>query len=99
MKQLTLRVEDELAVRLSHYAGEHGDSVNAYAKRVLWAAVDPALEDDPTTRVRERLSRAGLLETGGSFRGRRPDDEQVARARAAAGKGRPLSDYVREGRD
>jgi hypothetical protein len=50
-----------------------------------------------TARLRERLARAGLLAPLEGAR-TRPDAGRVAAARAAAGRGRPLSDLVDEGR-
>ena len=101
MIQLTLRLPEELAARLKEAARAQGSSLNRYASAVLAAAVDPDLAGDEATRVRERLGRAGLLaprpETG--RRARRPDRAAVARARAAAGHGRPLADLVGEDRD
>ncbi|MBA3261364.1 MAG: toxin-antitoxin system HicB family antitoxin, partial [Thermoleophilaceae bacterium] len=59
MRQVTLRLPDELSDRLKQAAAERGDSVNAYASAVLSAAVDPELAGDEAARVRERLARAG----------------------------------------
>jgi|SRR5215207_792445 len=98
MRQVTLRLPDQLVTRLKQVSGERGDSVNAYAAAVLAAAVDPELEGDEVARVRARLARAGLLATAPHSAGPRPDDAAVSRARRAAGKGRPLSELVREGR-
>lgn len=101
MTQMTLRLPEELAARLKQAAGAHGSSLNRYACAVLAAAVDPELAGDETTRVRERLGRAGLLAPRPTTtrRARRPDRAAVARARAAAGQGRPLADLVGEDRD
>lgn len=97
MAQLTLRIDDGLARRLKDVAAEHGRSVNAYASSVLSAAVDPDLAGDDAQRVRERLARAGLLaEPGRAVEP--PPREAVAAASRRAGRGRPLSDLVGEGR-
>jgi hypothetical protein len=98
MAQITLRVPDVLADDLRRAAAERGQSLNAWAAVVLQVAVDPELSGDEAERTRERLRRAGLLAEPGQRRGSRPDDATVARARQAAGQGRPLSDYVVEGR-
>lgn len=98
MRQLTLRVDDRLVDCLKAAAGARGESVNAFAGRVLAAAVDPELAGDEMSRTRERLARAGLLETPGPPRGERPSEEDIARARVAAGRGKPLSDFISEGR-
>ena len=97
MTQVTLRVPDELAQRLKKAAAEEGRSLNAWATGVLAAMVDPDFASTDTERARERLRRAGLLEETGR-RVSRPDPARVARARAAAGRGRSLSDFVSEGR-
>jgi plasmid stability protein len=101
MIQMTLRLPDELAARLKQTAQAHGSSLNRYACAVLAAAVDPELAGDEATRIRERLDRAGLLASRPATkrRARRPDRDAVARARAAAGQGRPLADLVGEDRD
>jgi hypothetical protein len=98
MRQLTLRVPDQLAERLKQAAQESGRSVNSYATAVLGAAVDPELAGDEAARVRERLARAGLLEAGGRSSRARPAEDALRRARRRAAKGRPLSELVSEGR-
>jgi len=91
-------VPDDLIGRLKDAAQESGRSVNSWATDVLWAAVDPELAGEEAARVRERLARAGLLATGRPRTGARPDPEVLARARAAAGQGTPLSEIVAEDR-
>jgi plasmid stability protein len=98
MRQLTLRVPEQLAERLKQAAAEQERSVNSLATAVLTAAVDPELAGDEASRVRERLARAGLLGTGSSAPRRRPDEAEVKRARKRAGRGRSLSELVSEGR-
>ena len=99
MRQVTLRIEDELAGRLKAVAAEMGRSVNSYATAVLRAALDPDLSTDEAERLRERLAQAGLLAPSlAGRRGRRPDAAAVKRARRRAGRGRALSDLVSEGR-
>jgi predicted transcriptional regulator len=98
MRQVTLRLPDELADRLKEAAREQGRSVNGYASAVLAAAVDPELAGDEATRIRERLARAGLLAPPSDGARRRPSKAAVARARRRAGKGRTLSELVSEGR-
>ena len=98
MRQLTLRIDDELAVRLKVAAGERGESVNGYAGKVLSAALDPDLAGDEVSALRERLARAGLLLRPESVARKRPSAQELGRARAAAGRGKPLSELVREGR-
>ena len=98
MSQLTLRLPESLVADLKRAAVASGKSVNAYAGDVLAAAVDPDLAGTETERVRERLSRAGLLATPAPEGWKRPGQKELERARAAAGRGRPLSEYVSEGR-
>jgi len=98
MAQLTLRLPDPLADDLRRAAASRGQSLNAWAPAVLRAAVDPELAGDDAERTRERLQRAGLLIEVEPFQGRRPEPESSARARRAAAQGKPLSDYVIEGR-
>jgi hypothetical protein len=98
VRQLTLRVPEELAKRLKVAASDHEDSVNGYAVKVLSAAVDPDLASDEITGLKERLAQAGLLLTPERLPTKRPSARELSRARAAAGRGRPLSDFVTEGR-
>jgi hypothetical protein len=98
MRQLTLRVPEELAEQLKAAAGDHQDSVNGYAVKVLSAAVDPDLAGDEITGLKERLARAGLLLTPEPATAKRPSARALSRARAAAGHGKPLSDLVAEDR-
>jgi hypothetical protein len=98
MRQLTLRVPEELAERLKYAARDRDESVNGYAVKVLSAAVDPDLAVDEITGLKERLARAGLLLSPELLPSDRPSARALGRARAAAGRGRPLSDFVAEGR-
>jgi uncharacterized protein (DUF1778 family) len=98
VRQLTLRVPEELAKRLKLAATDRQDSVNGYAVKVLSAAVDPDLAGDEITGLKERLAQAGLLLTPERLSAKPPSERALARARAAAGHGKPLSDFVTEGR-
>lgn len=49
-------------------------------------------------RTRARLRTAGLLAEVERYRGPRPSQEAVSGARRAAAVGKPLNDYVVEGR-
>lgn len=98
MTQVTLRLPDGLAGRLKEAARHRGQSLNSWATLVLTAAVDPDLAGDPAERLRERLARAGLLVATEPAPRTRPDATRLARARAAAGQGRALSDLVDEER-
>lgn len=98
VRQVTLRLPDELVERLKEAARAQERSVNGYATAVLAAAVDPELAGDEAARVRERLARAGLLAPTSATARRPPSKAAVARARKRAGKGRALADLVSEGR-
>lgn len=73
--------------------------MNQYVTDVLDVATDPDLAGSEAERLRERLSIAGLLaETTPHKKKRGPSREALARARREAGQGKPLSDFVVEGR-
>jgi hypothetical protein len=93
MGQLTVRASDGLVDRVRLAARQAGRSMNEYVTGVLEAATDPELAGDEAEGIRQRLARAGLLASTGSPRPR-PDAEHVAVARAAAGRGTPLSTIV-----
>jgi hypothetical protein len=97
MTQVTWRAPDELVASVREAAKRQGRSLNDYLTRLARAATDPAWAGDDAERLRERLARAGLLVLPTQPR-RRPDRAAVAKARSDAGKGRPLSDFVKEGR-
>lgn len=97
MAQMTLRVGDDLLERIRAAAARHGRSMNDYVSVVLDAATDPDLAGDEAQRLRERLDCRGLLVTA-AHRRQRPSSAQVAQARAAAGRGTPLSVLVAEER-
>lgn len=60
MKQLLLRVPDDIHRRLAARAARAGQSVNAVANEILDAAVD-ADEGDRRTRLRARATALGVL--------------------------------------
>lgn len=95
MRQVTLRLDDDLARDIARAAAERGTSVNAYAAAVFAAAVDPDLAGDEAERLRARLRARGLLvEAGPATTSPDIDDERLAAARAAAGRGRSLASLV-----
>lgn len=98
MAQLTLRIPDELAADLRRVAASEATSVNALASDALRARVDPDAAGPGVERARERLRRAGLLAELEPRGVHRPDDAAFEAARRAAGRGRPLSELVGEGR-
>ncbi len=98
MKQITLRVPDDLAADLRDEAARLGFSVNGFVINGLRGWLDPDAEGDEVERLRAKLRRAGLLEEPEPYSGERPEPEALERARIAAGRGTPLSDLVSEGR-
>lgn len=94
---MTWRTSDELLARVRRQAELHGRSLNDWVTTVLAAASDPSFAGSEAEQVRERLAQAGLLAAAGAPR-KRPSARRVADARAAAGRGTPLSDLVSEGR-
>jgi hypothetical protein len=97
MSQMTLRTSDDLMRRVRAAAQREGRSLNDYVTSVLDAATDPDLAGSEAERIRERLAAAGLLAPPGASR-RRPPARSLDAARRAAGKGRPLSEIVSDGR-
>jgi hypothetical protein len=77
MSQVTWRAPDELVERVRNAAARQGRSLNDYLTRLAEAAVDPELADDEVARLRERLTRAGLVLAAGPARSR-PDGKAVA---------------------
>ncbi|MDA8046418.1 MAG: toxin-antitoxin system HicB family antitoxin [Actinomycetota bacterium] len=64
MKQILLRVPDDIHRRLAARAARAGQSVNAVANEILDAAVD-ADEGDRRTRLRARAAALGVLRSAG----------------------------------
>jgi plasmid stability protein len=98
MAQLTIRGSDELISRVKSSAADVGRSMNDYVISILDAATNPDLADSASDRLRERLRRAGLLATPARLPGQRPTRKAIAEAGERAAKGRPVSDFVTEGR-
>ena len=65
MKQLLLRVPDNIHRRLAARAARAGQSVNAVANEILDAAVD-ADEGDRRTRLRAQATALGVLRSADS---------------------------------
>ncbi|MGE4426969.1 MAG: transcriptional regulator [Solirubrobacteraceae bacterium] len=99
MRQVTLRLDDDLATDVARVAADRGTSVNAFAAAVLSAAVDPELAGDEAERLRARLRARGLLADPQPARRSGITDEQLAAARAAAGRGQTLASLVTAQRD
>lgn len=99
MAQLSIRIDDDLAERVRSNAASSGRSMNRYVADVLDAATDPDKAGSEAERLRERLALAGLLANPQPLsKWRGPSREALAQARREAGRGKPLSDYVTEGR-
>ena len=98
MAQRTIRGSDEPISRVKSAAADAGRSMNDDVISALDAEADPDLADSASERVRERLRCAGLLATPARLPGRRPTRKAIAEAGERAAKGRPVSDFVVEGR-
>ena len=98
MAQITIRADDDLVQRVKRSAAEVGRSMNDYVTSVLDAATDPNLAGTSAERLRERLHNAGLLTTPTRLSGRRPSAAAVVAAGSRAAAGRPVSDFVSDGR-
>lgn len=94
MSQLTIRVSDDLVARVRTAASRNATSVNAYVAWVLDAATNPELASGEASQLRERLRQAGVLLEVQPVDWVPPPADRVAAARAAAGRGTPLSDLV-----
>ena len=99
MRQVTLRLDDELATGMKREADAGGESVNAFASRVLRAAVDPEFGGSAVERIRARFAAAGILAPSASRPTPRPDPAELEAARRAASTGTLLSDLVSEDRN
>lgn len=100
MQQFSVRLPDEVAAAVRRLAESRGRSVNQTFEDLVTAATDPVHAPDEMAALRERLARAGLLFDTSllTSSGPRPSEEEFARARAAAGRGTPLSDIISEQR-
>lgn len=98
MANVTLRVDDETWAAVKAAAHREGKSANAYVGEVLTAVTDPTSAGDEFERLRERLRRAGLLEEAPRSSRPRPSRAAVRAAGRRAGRGKPVSDFVIEGR-
>jgi hypothetical protein len=99
MAQISLRISDELAEDIKSDARRRKLSVNGYITYILRSASDPEFGGSEAERVRERLRRAGLLEEwDGEPEIEPPTQEEFEQARAAASKGKSLTDLLLEER-
>jgi hypothetical protein len=98
MVQVTWRADDRLVERVRRQAKRNGRSLNEHLTRVLDAATNPDLATDEAARLRERLAAAGVLANPAGQPRKRPDRHLIAEARAADGRGTPLSEIVSQDR-
>ncbi len=76
------------------YLTEHGNRLAA----IVPAALAIRLEDTEAQRIRQQLADAGLLAPVERLREEGPSEDTLAAARARAGQGTPLSDFISSGR-
>lgn len=81
MKQLLLRVDDELHARLTAQARARGTSVNALANEILGLGIDPATLSR-TDRLRLRLMAIGELGRARAPRARTAEEPRRTMTRA-----------------
>jgi hypothetical protein len=99
MEQFSVRLSDERGRAVRRLAADRGRSINQTFEDLVAAATDPALAADDLEALRERMARAGIIFNVSTLPSDdAPTDEELARARAAAGHGTPLSQLVSEGR-
>jgi predicted transcriptional regulator len=99
MQQFSVRLSDEHGAAVRHLAAARQRSVNQTFEDLVAAATDPSHAGSEVAAIRERLSRAGLVfDLSALPDARAPADNELQRARAAAGRGTSLSELVSEGR-
>lgn len=99
MEQFSVRLSDDRGRAVRRLAAARGVSINQTFEDLVAAATDPALADDARQELHERLARAGLVfDLTALPEVEAPTEEELARARAAAGRGTPLAKLVSEGR-
>jgi hypothetical protein len=99
MAQITIRADEPLADAVRKQAADDGKSMNEAMLMLMRVYVDPDLAGTDAERIRARLKRAGLLASPIPTQAVAPDPAKLARARAAAGAGTPLSAHVHADRD
>lgn len=99
MQQFSVRLSDQHGDAVRRLATARGRSVNQTFEDLVAAATDPAHARSELSALRERLGRAGLLFDVSNLPDVPvPDDREVERARAAAGRGTSLEEMIGEGR-
>lgn len=97
MRQLLLRVPDDLHARLTARAQERGQSVNALATELL----DHLIEEDPASvrrRLRARAHQLGVLGEQRPARRVLSPDERAAAIDSARGLGKVVDAILEDGR-
>ncbi|MEY2472558.1 MAG: antitoxin FitA [Actinomycetota bacterium] len=98
--QITIRTHPDLVLRVKEAAAAEGKSMNEYVEHLIEIAVDPTHATSEDERLVARLRAAGLYsepeEWGAPVEP--PDPALVEKARAAMGRGTPLSDLVSQDR-
>jgi hypothetical protein len=97
MRQLLLRVPDDLHARLAARAKERGQSVNALATELL----DHLIEEDPASvrrRVRAKAHQLGVLAEPHASRRHLSEAERARALASARGLGQVLDNILDDGR-
>ncbi len=98
VKQLTVRAPDDVVDAVHRAARQAGRSSNEWVTFVLRAATDPELAGNDALRIQERLRAVGILDEPGPAATRGAGPAGGGGCRQRAGRGRPLADFVAEGR-
>jgi hypothetical protein len=99
MQQFSVRLSDERGDAVRRLATTRGRSVNQTFEDLVAAATDPTHASSELVALRERLARAGLaFDVSALPDAPAPTEQELERARAAAGRGTPLAELVSEGR-
>lgn len=99
MKQIPLRIPQDLAEEAKQRAALEEISVNAFIARAVRVACHPyGGADRETAALRERLARAGMLAESEPAPEVEYTQEELERARREATQGKSLSDYILEER-
>ena len=94
-----MRLSDQHGAAVRRLATERGRSINQTFEDLVAAATDPEHAGSELAALRERLGRAGLVFDESALPDApAPGERELERARAAAGRGTPLSELVSEGR-
>jgi plasmid stability protein len=98
MRQVLLRIPDELHARLTHQAEVEGRSMNALAKELLDAALPDPENETPRERVRRIAGEMGSLREYPSSGPALSAEERKAFAERFRGVGPFLDDFLAERR-